>query len=233
MAKLPLAELFTSIQGEGIYAGTPSVFVRVSGCNLRCVWCDTRYASWEPQGEPVEVEAIVERVLASPARHVVLTGGEPMLFAPIEPLARRICEAGRHLTIETAGTVYRRVQCHMMSLSPKLAGSNPPADAGGVARLHDARRINLHALRALMEEHSCQLKFVIDPEGALDDLEEAKRLLSLLPGIEPSRVLLMAEGVDPDVLSRRERLLAAICLEHGWRLGQRLHISLYGNTRGT
>ena len=82
---MKISELFYSIQGEGKLTGVPSVFVRASGCNLRCTWCDTPYASWEPEGENFSVAQIVERVIAFPARHVVLTGGEPMMMPEIVP----------------------------------------------------------------------------------------------------------------------------------------------------
>src|SRR5829696_7945417 len=99
-----VSEVFYSIQGEGELTGVPSVFVRTSGCNLRCSWCDTKYASWEPEGDELSVEAIVEKVLSYPARHVVLTGGEPLVAKGIRELAQRLHEAGWHITIETAGT---------------------------------------------------------------------------------------------------------------------------------
>ena len=122
---MKIAEIFCSIQGEGKLAGTPSTFVRTSGCNLRCTWCDTPYTSWRPEGEAVGLDEILGRVHEFPARHVVLTGGEPMIAPEIEELTRRIAEAGYHLTIETAGTVWRDVVCDLASVSPKLANSTP------------------------------------------------------------------------------------------------------------
>src|SRR2546421_5370438 len=74
-----ISEIFYSIQGEGMLTGVPSVFVRTSGCNLRCTWCDTPYTSWIPEGADKTVEQIVAEVRAHPARHVVVTGGEPMI----------------------------------------------------------------------------------------------------------------------------------------------------------
>src|SRR5215207_4602838 len=101
-----ISEIFYSIQGEGELTGVPSVFVRTSGCNLRCAWCDTPYASWNPEGDQRSVEEIVSQVETHrSARHVVLTGGEPMIAKDIKALARSIKETGRHITIETAGTV--------------------------------------------------------------------------------------------------------------------------------
>src|ERR1700756_1771162 len=101
-----IAEIFFSIQGEGILAGIPSVFVRSSGCNLRCSWCDTPYTSWKPEGAEMTVPEIVDRVKSFSARHAVITGGEPMIARGVEELCRRLREAEMHITIETAGTVY-------------------------------------------------------------------------------------------------------------------------------
>jgi 7-carboxy-7-deazaguanine synthase len=120
-----VAEIFESVQGEGLLAGTRSVFVRSTGCNLRCWFCDTRYTSWEPEGRQRSVEAILDALDGSCCRHAVITGGEPMLQPDIVPLSQELDRRGYHVTIETAGTVYRPVVCDLMSLSPKLSNSVP------------------------------------------------------------------------------------------------------------
>src|SRR5690242_18024276 len=118
-----LAEIFYSIQGEGKLGGVPSVFVRASGCNLRCTWCDTPYASWNPQGDDVGVDEIVRRVGEYRATHVVVTGGEPMIMPDIAELCEALKHAGHHITLETAATVYKAVRIDLASLSPKLSNS--------------------------------------------------------------------------------------------------------------
>ena len=120
-----VAEIFRSLQGEGVLTGTPSVFVRLAGCNLRCWYCDTPYASWQPEGESLTIDQVVARVEQLADSHVVLTGGEPMIFAELVPLAARLRKLGRHITIETAGTRYLPVACDLMSVSPKLGNSTP------------------------------------------------------------------------------------------------------------
>src|SRR3954470_17763292 len=124
-----ISEIFYSIQGEGELTGMPSVFVRTSGCNLRCTWCDTPYASWNPEGEPRSIAAIVAAVQNHPAaRHVVLTGGEPMVAKDIRVLAAEIKKLGHHITIETAATIAPDgIACDLASLSPKLLNSAPNA----------------------------------------------------------------------------------------------------------
>ena len=137
-----IAEIYRSVQGEGLLTGTESVFVRTSGCNLRCWFCDTPHTSWRPEGEDLAVDEIQSRVLDFDCDHVVLTGGEPMLFAELIPLAAGLQAEKRHITIETAGTLFLPVVCDMMSISPKLASSapNPESYPGGGRRRHRQRR---------------------------------------------------------------------------------------------
>ena len=102
---MKISEIYKSVQGEGLLTGTPSVFVRASGCNLRCWFCDTPYASWQPEGNDYAVDEIVAQIEEWDCRHVVLTGGEPMLFAELIPLAEQLRRRHWHITIETAGTL--------------------------------------------------------------------------------------------------------------------------------
>src|SRR5690349_19616747 len=125
------SELFYSIQGEGKLVGVPSVFVRASGCNLRCVWCDTPYASWNPEGDDIALPDLVAKITAFGAKHVVLTGGEPMIMPDIVPLAQQLRDSGHHITIETAGTVFKPIAMDLASVSPKLSNSTPHEREGG------------------------------------------------------------------------------------------------------
>lgn len=230
---LRIAEVFRSVQGEGLWAGTPSVFVRVSGCNLRCVWCDTPYASWSPEGPIVSLDEIVSQVaaLADGAEHVVLTGGEPMMFQPVAPLSHGLRELGFVVTIETAGTVFREVACDLMSVSPKLANSTPPVESGWRER-HEASRLNHSVVSRLLQAFPYQLKFVIG-DDPMADIAEIESLLAGLPLVEPSRVLLMPEGTSVDALQARMPTLERLAAERGWGVSPRLHIELFGNTRET
>jgi 7-carboxy-7-deazaguanine synthase len=229
LEKLRIAEIFHSIQGEGIWMGTPSVFVRVSGCNLRCVWCDTPYASWSPEGPTLPLSEIVERVAGYECRHVVLTGGEPMLFEPIVRLAKELKAKGAVITIETAGTVYRDLPCDLMSISPKLSNSIPPYSDW--RERHDKTRLDFGVLTRLVEGYNCQLKFVIADQER--DVPEIEAILSRLPSVSPDRILLMPEGTDSEALKRSLSALVPLSMKTGWRLCPRLHIELFGNTKGT
>ena len=184
-----IAEIFYSIQGEGSLVGTPSVFVRSTGCNLRCSWCDTPYTSWNPEGDDWTLERILAEVDAYAARHVVVTGGEPMIAREIVDLTRRLRQSGRHITIETAGTVFAPVECDLMSISPKLANSTP---GGEWSDRHERLRIQPETLRRLMAAYEYQLKFVI---AQPDDVAEALELVRALDA-DACKVILMPEGVE-------------------------------------
>lgn len=228
MANLRIAEIFASIQGEGSWVGVPSAFIRVSGCNLRCAWCDTPYASWQPEGETMAVPDIFARLSGFGIRHVVVTGGEPMLFESIVELCALLRSAGRSITIETAGTVFRELECDLMSISPKLSNSLPPEESGWREK-HESTRQNISTLRSLIERYNYQLKFVASP----GEIPEIKALLSELDDPPAERVMLMAEGRNAIELHKKELELVPICLAEGWRLSPRFHIDLFGDTRGT
>lgn len=245
-----IAEIYSSRQGEGLLTGTPSVFVRVSGCNLRCWFCDTPYTSWQPEGDDWSVEAIVEEVdrLQSMARlpakreegrldacptirHVVITGGEPMLFAEMIPLCQRLKAGGVHITIETAGTLYLPVECDLMSISPKLVSSTPSEErAGRWTARHEQSRHRPDVMRRLTSDYTYQLKFVID---ALADLKDVDRWLAEFPTIDRRRVLLMPQGIDVIRLAQIGDWLEPYCLEQGFVFCPRKHIEWYGARRGT
>lgn len=226
---MKIAEIFYSVQGEGSLTGVPSVFIRTSGCNLRCTWCDTPYTSWWPEGEQWTAEAILEAVARHPADHVVVTGGEPMIAPGIAPLTEALRARGMHITIETAGTVYAPVACDLMSISPKLANSIPREREGGRwAAQHERLRIQPDVLRCLMKAYEHQLKFVVASPADLDEIRSLIRSLNADPG----RVILMPEGTDPDMLRERGRWIVEICKQEGFRFSPRLHVDLWGNRRG-
>ena len=231
MTRLYLSEVFFSIQGEGSLTGVPSAFVRTSGCNLRCVWCDTPYASWEPEGEWYEVDDVLARLATRPhVRHVVLTGGEPLVAAGVPELARVLCDDGYHVTVETAGTVDADVPMHLCSISPKLAHSTPGPEHGEWARRHEQRRLDVTALQRLIDRGEYQLKFVV---AAPSDLDEIDALLGRLSIDRADRVQLMPRGRSVAELDATASWLVPLCLERGFRFCDRQQIRLFGDSRGT
>ena len=234
-AAMLISEIFYSLQGEGQLTGVPSVFVRTSGCNLRCIWCDTPYASWNPEGEHRSVAEIVAAVAGHPAaRHVVLTGGEPMIAPEIRTLAAELRGRGYHLTIETAATVPPEgIACDLASLSPKLLNSAPGRAEHAVwRRKHEATRWQPGVVRAWLDAgYAYQFKFVVTEPG---DLAEVEGMLAAVGReIPPHRVLLMPEGTALETMRKRAEWLGEQCKAKGYRYAHRLHIELYGNRRGT
>ena len=231
-------EIFASIQGEGPSMGVPCTFVRLSRCNLACVWCDTAY-TWHFTGDErphrsgetyerkpnqltLSEAAVAERVSALAPRRLVLTGGEPTLQAPA--LAKMLQQLDRFtVEIETNGTSPPHPALDPLidqyNVSPKLAHSGNPAELALVPE----------RLSHWAQEPRAFFKFVI---ATPEDVAEVDALVAEY-GIDPSRVFLMAEGTVSETLRTREKWLTPLCIERGYRLSDRLHIHLFGDTRGT
>lgn len=238
---LPVNELFCSLQGEGRLAGVPSVFVRTSGCNLRCWFCDSYHTSWEPTGAWLSIDAIVEEVAAyERVDHVVLTGGEPMIHGASVELLEALDERGYHTTVETNGTIHRDAAIDLASISPKLASSTPtperdPKGDGEWADRHEADRVDIDALSALVDDYDSQLKFVVTGEGDLPEIEAlVGRIREAADGDLPDdRVLLMPEGRTREELEATRTEVATLAMEHGYRYTPRLHVDLWNDAPGT
>jgi 7-carboxy-7-deazaguanine synthase len=231
-----ISEIFYSIQGEGELTGIPSVFIRTSGCNLRCRWCDTPYASWNPEGTNMDCGQIIQEVKKYPnAKHVVLTGGEPMIQKEAHHLCRELKHAGYHITIETAGTVDPDgILCDLASISPKLNNSTPDPEQFGeawVAR-HENTRANPQVFDQWIKNYNYQIKYVV---SSLEDCEVLNAMYRLIyqHSIPKSKIMLMPEGITPEEIKGRQEWLIAFCKEFGYRYCNRLHIDLFGNTRAT
>ncbi|WP_256299509.1 7-carboxy-7-deazaguanine synthase QueE [Haloarchaeobius salinus] len=238
---LPINELFYSLQGEGRLAGVPSVFVRTSGCNLRCWFCDSYHTSWEPTHAWMDVDEIVAAVAGyDRADHVVVTGGEPLLHDAVVDLLHELDARGYHTTVETNGTIHRDAPIDLASISPKLANSTPtperdPAGEGEWAERHERDRIDLDSLSRLVADHDHQLKFVVTDET---DVREVEELLSRLRAVAhvPIRdgdVLLMPEGATRDRLAETRDRVAELAMAHGYRYTPRLHVDLWNDAPET
>ncbi|OAQ52038.1 hypothetical protein HTG_13735 [Natrinema mahii] len=239
---LPINELFHSLQGEGTLAGVPSTFVRTSGCNLRCWFCDSYHTSWEPTHAWLGLEELLAEIEARDAEHVVLTGGEPLLHAESVDLLEALAERGYHTTVETNGTIYRDAPIDLASISPKLASSTPTperapadADADEWEQRHERDRIDMDALARLVEAYDVQLKFVVT-DG--DDMPEILELLGDLRDaadvpIGDDDVLLMPEGATRERLAETRTRVADLAMEYGFRYTPRLHVDLWNDAPET
>ncbi len=227
-----IAEIYASIQGEGLLTGRESIFIRTSGCNLRCWFCDTPYTSWTPEGDDLSVAAILSCAAQwATTEHVVLTGGEPMLQAELTTLTAELRALGKHITVETAGTLYLPVVCDLISISPKRANSTPSAERD--ARWHVRHERDRHApdvVRRLIAEHPYQIKFVID---APVDCQDVEAYLAEITEIDRTRVLLMPQGTTVAELATRTAWLEPYCAQHGLQFCPRKHIEWFGFARGT
>ncbi len=228
-----VAEVYSSIQGEGEFAGIPSVFVRTSGCNLRCWFCDTPFTSWQPEGTRVTLADLLRQVEAFQIEHVVLTGGEPLLQPEAEPLCVELLRAGHFVTIETAGTVFRPAPASLMSISPKLANSSPARlgsdEAEAWQERHEQTRTNRDVIRRLIEAAPYQFKIVIDEPA---DLQDVQAYLSDWPQVPGDRVWLMPQARSREELAARSSWLESEAARRGYRFSSRWQIAEFGNQRG-
>jgi 7-carboxy-7-deazaguanine synthase len=224
-----ISEIFYSLQGEGFLAGMPSVFVRLAGCPLRCRWCDTKYAWAEEAGRECDIAEIIDQVQQWPCRFVVITGGEPMNHSDLPQLVQQLKAVGKHVTIETAGIAYiPDLPCDLMSISPKLSNSVP--DDSKSAAMHEDSRFDLAILRQLIDSYSYQLKFVVDCEADLVEIEET---IEKLGNVNRDRVMLMPQAATRDELLSKSPMVAEMCKQTGFTFCQRLHVLLWDNQRGT
>ena len=231
-------EIFASVQGEGPSAGMPVAFMRLSRCNLACVWCDTAY-TWHFDGDErphrggvtyarkanqvtlpeMEVAAIIQSLGQN---RLVITGGEPLLQAPA---LARLLELLPDLSveIETNGTTKAPppldIRIDQFNVSPKLAHSGNPADLALLPERLDAYATDPRAW----------FKFVIAQPADVDEVLALRERYRF----RPDHVFLMPEGTDSETLRAREKWLAELCVKHGFRMSDRLHIHLFGDTRGT
>ena len=221
-------ELFYSLQGEGFFAGVPSVFIRIAGCPLRCRWCDTKYALSKEAGRRYSIDEIVQAVQQWPCSYVVMTGGEPMVESDLPQLAGGLKAAGKHITIETAGIAYiPEMPCDLMSISPKLSNSVP--DEAKSAKVHNDSRLDIAVLEELTDNYNYQLKFVVDSEADLPEIEE---ILKKLPNADKQRVMLMPQAATRQELLTKSPIVAELCKRTGYAFSQRLQVMLWDNQKG-
>jgi 7-carboxy-7-deazaguanine synthase len=213
-------EIFYSIQGEGLLAGVPSVFIRFAGCPLRCTWCDTKYALDPAAGQDLSILAIIDNIKQWQCKHIVITGGEPMVNPQLPQLAAELKKLNKHITIETAGIAYiPDLACDMMSISPKTSN----------AKIAPASPLYIEAIRQLIEHHPYQLKFVVD---SAEDLPEIRQIVGSLKNIDPARVMLMPQAKTCEELIVKSPMVAELCKQTGYTFCDRLQILLYNGQRG-
>ena len=221
-------EIFYSLQGEGLLSGIPSVFVRLAGCPLRCKWCDTKYTWDNEAGNDYSIEEIFQTVQQWPCKFIVITGGEPMANSDLPELVQRLKASDKHITIETAGIAFiPDLACDLMSISPKLSNSTP--DDPKLAANHEDSRLDIAVLRKLIDNYKYQLKFVVDSQ---DDLAEIQQTIEKLGNVDSKKVMLMPQAATRDELLAKSPMVAEMCKRTGFAFCQRLQVLLWNNKRG-
>jgi 7-carboxy-7-deazaguanine synthase len=223
--KMKVNEIFYSLQGEGLLAGTPSVFIRLAGCPLRCKWCDTNYASDYNAGDDLSTSQILDTVKKFPSHYIVITGGEPMvapdlkLRADLPDLLIALKKIKKHITIETAGLLFEPdLPSDLMSISPKLNSSR------GHGTLFDAA-----AVRMLIDNYDYQLKFVVDSEK---DITEILQAIKIIGNVDKRKIFLMPQASTRDELLSKSPMVASLCERTGFIFCNRLQVLLWNNQRG-
>jgi 7-carboxy-7-deazaguanine synthase len=213
-----IAECFFSIQGEGVTAGLPAVFIRLQGCSVGCRWCDTKY-SWDPAGgREVTPEALVEQAAAFPCRRVVVTGGEPLESGLFAPLVAALKARAFAVEVETSGVLPPPpLPVDQWNVSLKLAHAGVP----------EATRIRPEAIRSFVRG-GAWWKFVV---ASRSDVAEVLQLTERF-ALPRDRVLLMPEGIRRDAILERSLWVVEECRRHGFRYSPRLQILLWGAQRG-
>jgi 7-carboxy-7-deazaguanine synthase len=212
---MKVVDIFYSLQGEGFLAGVPSVFVRLAGCPLRCKWCDTKYAWDDGAGDDYSIEKILQTVRQWNCRFIVLTGGEPMVNPGLPDLVRNLKALNKHITIETAGIAFvPDLACDLMSISPKLSNADSAPEET--------------ILRRLIDDYEYQLKFVVDSE---DDLAEIQQTIKELGNVDSQKVMLMPQAATRDEFLAKSPMVAELCERAGFTFCQRLQILLWDNIK--
>jgi 7-carboxy-7-deazaguanine synthase len=199
----------------------------LAGCPLRCRWCDTKYGWDEAAGFHYSIEKIVQTVERWPGKFVVITGGEPMTNPDLGELAKKLKAPERHITIETAGIAFvPGLPCDLMSISPKLSNSTP--EDPKLAAIHEDSRLDAAVLSELIENYNYQLKFVVDSE---DDLKEIEQTIEEVGNIDRTKVLLMPQAQTRQEVLAKSPMVAEMCKRTGYSFCQRLQILLWNNQR--
>lgn len=230
---MKIIEQFATIQGEGKHLGTPSYFVRTTGCNLRCEWnntdktttkCDTPYTSWKSEkGYDLKVEY---NQIPKNIKHIVITGGEPTIQKDLESSVKGFMEDGYEVTVETNGTRYVNIPGAFMSISPKLKSSYPVDGTAWV--LHAKNNQFLKPTSQYMKTNDYQLKFVVNSKK---DIKEVLRVTDSLR-VPNDKIYLMPQGITKEQFKERQKSLVDLCMEYGFNYTPRLHIDIWGNERG-
>ncbi|MBU2639130.1 MAG: radical SAM protein [Nanoarchaeota archaeon] len=207
---LNISEMFFSLQGEGIFSGLPTVFIRTMGCNLQCNWCDTKYAY--SGGEKINIKEILAKLKNMKTKRVCITGGEPLLQPPIYKLMKILIDKGYNLSIETNGSFD-------ISKIPKKVSTAMDIKCPSSK---ESKKMNFKNLEILKKKDQC--KFVIKDEK---DYNYAKKIINTNKLISKTNVIFIPlEGI------KAKKLVNLILKDNlDVRFSLQLHKTIWGSKR--
>lgn len=224
MEKIGISEIFMTIQGEGQLQGTPSIFIRLHGCNLTCKWCDTIYENEYKEYQLLTIDEILKRISIYNTKYVVITGGEPLLNENIDLLINGLKEQLYHITVETNATIIKEIKCDLVSMSPKLSNSNPYFRENSKYKEYEKVRINYKAINYYIENYKYQIKFVI---ATNQDMIEIKEILQKLKKYDDLNVLAMPLSSSKKELEFIQKDIINLCILNNIRYGNRLQLQVW------
>ena len=225
---MKISEIFTSIQGEGTNAGKPSIFLRTAECNLKCTWCDTKYTwdwknfDYSKEVKEISIKEVRERLEQFNLRHLVITGGEPLMQQ--DDLAELLVHLKPefYIEIETNGTILPNNALSTLvdqwNVSPKTKNSGNPLEL--------CEDNECYAF--FSKQKNCYFKYVVENE---DDLVEINHLMKK-HRLEKSRVLLMTQASTKEEMIEREKNVFFMSKKSNFGFSPRLHVIKWGNQRG-
>ncbi len=204
----PIIEIFYSLQGEGKLAGVPSTFIRLAGCNLRCPWCDTKYAWSYSHTERLAVDKILNRVSQFSTNYIVITGGEPLIHRNLHILLKLLSAKDFHITVETNGSLYRKFHCDLLSLSPKIPYKN----------------YKPNTLKRLISQcDDYQVKLLVADKNDIADVFEFENRFRF---IDRKRIYLMPRSDNYSEYIRIARKVSRLALKYNFNFTPRLQLEL-------
>jgi 7-carboxy-7-deazaguanine synthase len=224
-----VCEVFKSFQGEGRLVGTPSIFVRFWGCNLKCKWCDEKKCLYKKNIKEIGMNKIISLVEDYNCKHVVITGGEPLLHNEIIDFCNILKDKGYHITLETNGTIIKKnIKVDLISISPKLSNSNPDFADNQQLSSYNQKRLNLDIIKYYMTKYDYQIKFVVKKE---DDFKEINEIIFKLKDIsifDEENILVMPLASSRKQLFMIQQRVVNWCLKYNYRYCNRLQLQVWG-----
>ncbi len=225
---IKVCEMFQSIQGEGILQGIPSVLIRLVGCNLSCDWCDTKDVLYKGNYFTLNEQELLERLSQYNSKYIIITGGEPTLFEQLGQLISVLQNRGYHITVETNGTINTKIDCDLLSISPKLSNSIPKSIKSKEQREdYNQKRINIKAIRSYIRNNNYQIKFVV--RDMQEDFDEIKELLDELGEYDKERILIMPQAASIEQLNKVQAEIVRLCILNNMRYANRLQLQIWRN----